>query len=248
MFCKFRLYTIFAIVLVALCGCSSIMRPPSAAAFMSNYGSNKSAGDIGLAFYGGDLIDDDEYFPGDRRYPGETNINQTEWAFDYLFDARWNKGFLSYGFGLETFTPFAHLGFVSPYIGLSTWSSIYSPFNIAAIDNDNYWKGISLGGMLIEQIHINDHIKVGLFEHFSRNGSERKYTEVLGGLFAESPIPESDPIFYREVGGGTYVSYRHNEVVYAIEFRYGRDIDYHRNRFALILNLTMIERNPKIEK
>lgn len=231
--------------LISLCGCSSIMRPPSAAAFMGNYGMDNATINVGLALYGGDLIDNDE-LPREVREQTEYEIDQAEWFFDGLFNVSWKKGFLLYGFGLETFTPFFQLGFVSPYFGISTWSSIYSPLNVEALyEEKHYWEGVSLGAMLIQQVPIGECVNLGVFEHFSRNGSEWKRTERLGGLFARDIFSESRPIFYREVGGGAYVSYRSKESVFSLEFRYGRDVDYYRNRFSLLFSASFSRKDTE---
>lgn len=46
-------------------------------------------------------------------------------------------------------------------------------------------------------------------------------------------IDEPRPGFYKEVGGGLYASFKTKKAKFAFEFRYGRDIDEKRNRFAL---------------
>ena len=138
------------------------------------------------------------------------------------------------------------MGFVSPYFGISTWSSIYSPLNVEALyEEKHYWEGVSLGAMLIQQVPIGECVNLGVFEHFSRNGSEWKRTERLGGLFARDIFSESRPIFYREVGGGAYVSYRSKESVFSLEFRYGRDVDYYRNRFSLLFSASFSRKDTE---
>ena len=54
------------------------MRPPSAAAFMGNYGMDNATINVGMALYGGDLIDNDE-LPREVREQTEYEIDQAEW-------------------------------------------------------------------------------------------------------------------------------------------------------------------------
>lgn len=46
-------------------------------------------------------------------------------------------------------------------------------------------------------------------------------------------IDEPSHEFYKEAGGGLYASFKTKKAKFAFEFRYGRDIDEKRNRFAL---------------
>lgn len=228
-----RLACLFVLfVALVMAGCSSIMRPPSAAAFMSSYEKDTAVVNMSLALYGGDLDNNNKY------YDHNTNMENkhSEWVLDVTENIFWNKGFFSFGFGGQTLTPFVQLGFVSPYVGLSAWSSIYSPMNIGNYLSDNFWKDISFGTMLIQQIPIGNELKIGLMEHFSRNGVERYLSEVKEGFMAFS-LPEPHPLFYYEVGGGFFVSYRLEKATIALEFRYGRDLDNKQNRFAVTLGV-----------
>ena len=228
-----RLACLFVLfVALVMAGCSSIMRPPSATAFMSSYEKDYAVVNMSLALYGGDLDNDDEHYDHDI----DMEDSHSEWVFDLTENIFWNKGFFSFGFGGQTLTPFVQLGFVSPYVGLSAWSSIYSPMNIGNYLSDNFWKDISFGTMLIQQIPIGNELKIGLMEHFSRNGVERYLSEVKEGFMAFS-LPEPHPLFYYEVGGGFFVSYRLEKATIALEFRYGRDLDNKQNRFAVTLGV-----------
>ena len=218
-------------VALVLSGCSSVMRPPSATAFMSSYEKEATVMNISLALYGGDLDNNEKHYDYDK----DMNDSRSEWEFDISEIIFWNTGNFSIGLGAQTVTPFVQLGFVSPYFGLSAWSSIYSPFNSGNYLSDNFWKDISFGAMLIQQIPIGTKVKIGLTEHFSRNGVEHYLSEVKEGFMAFS-IPEPHPLFYYEVGGGFFTSYNLDGTTISLEFRYGRDLDNKRNRFAITLS------------
>ena len=49
-------------------------------------------------------------------------------------------------------------------------------------------------------------------------------------------FPEPHPLFYYEVGGGFFTSYNLEGTTISLEFRYGRDLDNKRNRFAITLS------------
>ena len=215
------LWIVLTVCALLVAGCSSVMRPPSAAAFMDSYGQDKPVVNMNGALYGGDLDND--------------NARSEEWVFDATGSVFWNKSFFSLGFGTQTVTPFTQLGIVSPYFGVTAWSSIYSPFNIANYMSDNFWKDVSLGAMVVEQIPVGNKVKIGVTEHFSRNGIERYLSEAKEGFMAFS-FPEPHPAFYREVGGGAFVSYKRESSTLAFEFRYGRDIDNRCNRFAVMID------------
>ena len=227
---KWLFYTLAASLVLS--GCSSVMRPPSAMAFMSSYEKDYAVVNMSLALYGGDLDNDDEHYDHDI----DMEDSHSEWVFDLTENIFWNKGFFSIGLGGQTVTPFVQLGFVSPYFALSAWSSIYSPANIGHYLSDNFWKDISFGAMLIQQIPIGNKVKIGLTEHFSRNGVERYLSEVKGGFMMPS-FPEPHSLFYYEVGGGFFVSYHLEKATIALEFRYGRDLDNKQNRFAVTLGV-----------
>ena len=229
---KWLFYTLAFMASLVLSGCSSVMRPPSATAFMSSYEKDYAVVNMSLALYGGDLDNDDEHYDHDI----DMEDSHSEWVFDLTENIFWNKGFFSIGLGGQTVTPFVQLGFVSPYFGLSTWSSIYSPANIGNYLSDNFWKDVSYGAMLIQQIPIGNELKIGLTEHFSRNGVERYLSEVKGGFMMPS-FPEPHPLFYYEMGGGFFVSYHLEKATIALEFRYGRDLDNKQNRFAVTLGV-----------
>ena len=226
----------FIVLIVAatlvLSGCSSVMRPPSATAFMSSYEKDYAVVNMSLALYGGDLDNDSVYYDNHT----DQFDDHSEWVFDLTETIFWNKGFFSIGLGGQTVTPFVQLGFVSPYVGLSAWSSIYSPVNIGNYLSDNFWKDVSYGAMLMQQIPIGNELKIGLTEHFSRNGVERSLSDNVEGFMAFS-FPEPHPLFYYEVGGGFFVSYHLEKATIALEFRYGRDLDNKQNRFAVTLGV-----------
>jgi hypothetical protein len=228
---KVRFSLIVLLVALVLVGCSSIMRPPSAAAIMNSYEKDVAVVNASLALYGGDLDNDGK----NDDYDIDKVNNHSEWVLDFAGNVFLNKSFFSIGLGLQSVTPFVQLGFVSPYFGLSAWSSIYSPLNFGNHYSDNFWKDVSFGAMLIQQIPIGNKVNIGLTEHFSRNGVERYLSEVKEGFMAFS-FPEPHPLFYYEVGGGAFASYRLEGVTIALEFRYGRDLDNKKNRFAITLS------------
>lgn len=229
---KWLFYTLTFGASLVLSGCSSVMRPPSATAFMSSYEKDDAVVNMSLALFGGDLDNNDEHYNHDI----DMEDSHSEWVLDVTENIFWNKGYFSFGIGGQTLTPFVQLGVVSPYVGLSAWSSIYSPANMGNYVSDNFWKDISFGAMLIQQIPIGDELKIGLTEHFSRNGVERYLSEVKEGFMAFS-FPEPHPLFYYEVGGGFFVSYHLEKATIALEFRYGRDLDNKQNRFAVTLGV-----------
>jgi len=229
---KWLFYTLAFMASLVLSGCSSVMRPPSATAFMSSYEKDYAVVNMSLALYGGDLDNDDEHYDHDI----DMEDSHSEWVLDFSEIVFWNKGFFSIGLGGQTVTPFVQLGFVSPYVGLSAWSSIYSPFNSGIYYSDNFWKDVSYGAMLIQQIPIGNELKIGLTEHLSRNGVERSLSDNVEGFMAFA-IPEPHPLFYYEVGGGFFVSYHLEKATIALEFRYGRDLDNKQNRFAVTLGV-----------
>lgn len=229
---KWLFYTLAFMASLVLSGCSSIMRPPSATAFMSSYEKDYAVVNMSLALYGGDLDNDDEHYDHDI----DMEDSHSEWMLDLTENIFWNKGFFSIGLGGQTVTPFVQLGFVSPYFGLSAWSSIYSPANIGNYYSDNFWKDVSYGAMLIQQIPIGNELKIGLTEHLSRNGVERSLSDNVEGFMAFA-IPEPHPLFYYEMGGGFFVSYHLEKATIALEFRYGRDLDNKQNRFAVTLGV-----------
>ena len=224
------LWIALTVCALLLAGCSSVMRPPSAAAFMDSYGQDKPVINMNIALYGGDLDEDTHY-----NHDIDMWDDHSEWVFDGTGSVFWNKWFFSLGFGAQTVTPFTQLGIVSPYFGASAWSSIYSPLNIANYMSDNFWKDISFGAMFIEQIPIGRKMKIGITEHVSRNGVERNLQEAVEGFMAFS-FPEPHPVFYREIGVGAFVSYKRESFTLAIEFRYGRDLDNRCNRFAVMID------------
>ena len=228
---KWLFYTLAFMASLVLSGCSSVMRPPSATAFMSSYEKDYAVVNMSLALYGGDLDNDDEHYDHDI----DMEDSHSEWVLDFSEIVFWNKGFFSIGLGAQSVTPFVQLGFVSPYFGLSAWSSIYSPLNFGINFSDNFWKDVSFGAMFIQQIPIGAKANIGLTEHFSRNGVERYLSESHEGFMTFS-FPEPHPLFYYEVGGGIFASYRLEGVTLALEFRYGRDLDNKRNRFAVTLS------------
>ena len=206
-----KFYSVVLVLLVfVLNGCCIVTRPPSAAAFMNSNAKDLSGDVIGFAYYSGDLVDEiihDENLPG-RNDERKSN----EWPADFIYTHFFNYKNVSVGLGLQTVVPFLQLGFVSRHVGVLGWIG-------------------GLGGiMAIEQLPLNENWKIGIAEHFSRNGFESRLKESdCGGGFGPTGacIGSPDPIYYTEVGVGAYLSYKG----FSFEFRYGREIGEPRNRF-----------------
>jgi hypothetical protein len=216
-----------------LAGCSSIMRPPPAAAYMDSYKRDNVVTSASISFFAGQLDNDS------TEQSTYSHTSHAEWWGDGTFARYISGGYFTFGWGIETFTPFLQAGFVSPYIGLTGWSSTYSLFYAPLVEKDekkalaNY----AGGGMLIEQIPLNDKWKIGFTQHISRNGRELYYVDE--DCFGEIGCgwPSARPKFYTEVGGGFYVSRTINDnSKMSLEFRYGRDLDEKRNRVAITLD------------
>lgn len=228
---------LFPFLLTALAlffaGCSSIMRPPPAAAYMDSYKRDNAVTSASISFFAGQLDNDS------TERSTYSHTSHAEWWGDGTFARYINGGYFTFGWGFETFSPFLQAGFVSPYIGLTGWGSIYSLFYtpIAEKDKKSSLANYAGGGMLIEQIPLNDKWKIGFTEHISRNGRELYYVDEDCGMEIGCGWPSARPKFYTEVGGGFFVSRTINEnSKVSLEFRYGRDLDEKRNRVAITLD------------
>ena len=93
---------LLAAAMLVLSGCSSVMRPPSATAFMSSYEKDYAVVNMSLALYGGDLDNDSVYYDNHT----DQFDDHSEWVFDLTETIFWNKGFFSIGLGGQTVTPF----------------------------------------------------------------------------------------------------------------------------------------------
>ncbi len=224
------LWIVLAMCSLLLVGCSGVMRPPSAVAFMNSYEKRLTVVNASVAMYGGDLDNDESSY----NHEIDMEDEHLEWPIDISNIAFGNVGYFSAGFGFQSTTPFFQLGFVSPYIGVSAWSSICLPKN--CFYENGYVDNLSYGTMLVQQLPVGRRMKIGFTEHFSRNGSERYFYEVPE--FFGIVIREPHPIFYREVGGGFFVALELASIKIATEFRYGRDIDFERNRFAVTMDFS----------
>ena len=220
------------LVAVCLAGCSSVMRPPPAAAYMDSYAKDGAIGSLGLSYYAGDLEN------GKHENKSYSHYSYAEWWGDVNLAGYISGGYFTFGMGYQTFSPFMQMGFVSPYFGLTAWSDM-NALAIPAIKSSErgaLWR-YSGGGMAIEQIPLNDSWKIGFTEHLSRNGREVYFVdEDCYSIGCGFPSPRHR--FYTEVGGGFYVSRKiGNESKVSLEFRYGRDLDEDRNRFALTVDI-----------
>jgi len=228
--------TFFHLGLIALAlflaSCSSIMRPPPAAAYMDSYKRDQAINNIAFSYYAGQLDN------GYHEHTSDSHTSHAEWWGDATFARYISGSYFTFGWGLQSLTPFLQAGFVSPYVGLTGWTGTYSLFfaPLSKSDDKMAIANYSGGGMLIEQIPLNDKWKIGLTQHISRNGRERYYVYEDG--YKIEQMPKSRPKFYTEAGGGFYVSRTMGEnSKISLEFRYGRDLDEKRNRFAITLDI-----------
>ena len=225
-----RLLTLLAL-LAFLSGCSSIMRPPPAAAFMDTYKSEKSLNMVAMSGYGGDLQNRKEDIDSYHQ------ISEEEWWVDGHFARFINGGYFTLGLGMQSFTTFMQGGFVSPYFGFNAWSNMNALFIPMIKDEDRgFWSHYSGGAMAIEQIPMTQKWAFGLTQHLSRNGREIykvNTDDYSGGLNFDKPRPK----FYKEMGAGLYGRYKGESAAFSLEFRYGRDIDNNDNRYALTFSV-----------
>ncbi|MBR6449092.1 MAG: hypothetical protein IKS96_03945 [Fibrobacter sp.] len=233
----FRLLAL-ALFLFALCGCSIITRPPSAATFMNSYNKEFSGHAINFAFYSGDLVCEKLY---DKKHDknlsgGYDIIDSYEWPVDFTYTYFLRKSHFTVGLGIQIFTPFLQPGFVSEYFGVMGWSGML-PFG--SYEDKGNWKtdGFSFTGGIstIQQLPLDENLRIGVAEHLSRNGRESRWKDSeCGGSMGPTGecLGETKSILYTEVGVGAYLSYKS----IAIEFRYGRDISEKRDRYTLSLD------------
>ena len=208
---------------IFLASCSSITRPPPAAAFMDSYGRNDVINSVNFSYYAGQL----------KNGVHDDDGHNTEWWGDASFERFISGDYFTFGYGLQSFTPIVQAGFVSPYFGITGWGNAFAILYAPMHDSSTFFTRYSGGGMLIEQIPINDKWKLGFTQHLSRNGREIDN----GGRFRQIWIPNPEPKFYTEVGGGFYATRPIGESAkISFEFRYGRDLDEKRNRFAITID------------
>ena len=221
------------VVVACLAGCSSVMRPPPAAAYMDSYAKDDAVRSFAFSYYAGDLDN------GKHENEQYKHYSHAEWWGDVSLANYISGGYFTFGWGVQTFTPFLQMGFVSPYFGLTTWSNT-SALLIPALKSSEkgYLWNYSGGGMAIEQIPLGDNWKIGFTEHLSKNGREFYYGNDDDCYSIGCNIPAPRPRFYTEVGGGFYVSRKiGSSSKVSLEFRYGRDLDEDRNRYAVTLDI-----------
>ena len=208
---------------IFLASCSSITRPPPAAAFMDSYGRNEALNSASFAYYAGQL----------KNAVHDDDGHNTEWWGDVSFERFISGNYFTFGYGLQSFTPIVQAGFASPYFGITGWGNAFAILYAPMHDSSTFFTRYSGGGMLIEQIPINDKWKLGFTQHLSRNGREIDNGGRLGKLW----IPYPEPKFYTEVGGGLFITGPIGEKgKMSFELRYGKDLDEKRNRFAITID------------
>lgn len=220
-----RIFYILAFMAaLVLSGCNTMLvHPPSASAFMENDSDgfvrdasvSGTAGIIGYDFFPKQYVKktiNEEYNYRDEESPIEAMVS---------FQRRY--GYFKYGFGFDLLSPYIQMGFVSDYFGVMGWSNLCL-WQFEKVEHEYFqWAG---GISLIEQWPISDDVRIGLTQHLSRNGRE----SIAHGIYDMGfSIPTPTPIFYDEIGGGAYVSFRvGNRKNVGIEFRFGRDLTYYR--------------------
>lgn len=225
------LLTFLAFAAIVLTGCSTVMRPPPAAAFMDSYGKSNVVRSAAVSFYSGSL--DNGIHENHEGY----HYSNAEWWGDATLSSYISGSYFTLGWGVQTLTPFFQTGFVSPFFGLTGWSN----WNLLARNplNDPNKKGTIFsnfagGAMAIEQAPLTEKLTLGLTEHIARNGREFYYINEDENIYYPKPRPR----FYTELGVGFYASYKFKDILNtSVEFRYGRDIDEGNNRIALTLNV-----------
>lgn len=240
--CVNKLFSAIALLPLLLCGCSVVTRPPSAAAFMSSYNSEKTIDAVSVSVYGGDLVR--EYKKVDYLPKPNDIITSHEWPVDISFTHFFNKSHFSMGLGIQTLTLMVQPGFVSRNFGLMGWSN----FPLGNIDAGH--GEIELGWMggvsAIQQLVLDGIVKIGLAEHISRNGRESvwKESDCITEGFGPTGACMGDrmPVTYLEIGVGAYIAFNH----LSFEFRYGRDLSEKKDRFAFTVDLMFFTRKNGI--
>lgn len=225
------LWIVLAMCSLLLAGCSvSTIHPPSASAFMeksedafltnvsfsASWGENLNREKGLYVAEGVKEVDRSEKWKEDWHYVDK------EWLVQLQGSLQRSIGYFKYGFGLDFATPYVQAGFVSDYLGVMGWSNLC----LWQLEKEAHayfqWGG---GISLIEQLPIAGNFRIGLTQHLSRNARESFMTQ-HGGVLPRD-FNRATPVFYDEVGGGTYVSFIPKEKTrIGIEFRYGRDLTY----------------------
>lgn len=238
---------VLALLVFILSGCSIVTRPPSAAAFMNSYNKEFSGHAFNFAYYFGELVYRKIY---DKKHDknlsgGYDIVDSYEWNVDFSYTYFLRKSHFTVGLGIQTFTPFLQPGFVSEYFGVMGWSCML-PFG--SFEDKGNWKtdGFSFTGGIsaIQQLPLDENLRIGVAEHLSRNGRESRWkdSECGGGMGPTGAcLGETKSILYMEVGVGAYISYKS----FALEYRYGRDISENRNRFTLSLDWMFFKAKPQ---
>ncbi|WP_297698211.1 hypothetical protein [uncultured Fibrobacter sp.] len=229
------LWIILAVCTLLLVGCSvAIIRPPSAASFMEK-SEDAFVKDISASAYWGDLTLVEEHVAkgvktlehSDEWYKDHYYATREEWPFDFKFSLQKSMGYFKYGFGFDFVTPYVQAGLVTDYFGVMGWSNLWV-WQLEKVEHKYFqWGG---GISLIEQLPIGDNFRIGLTQHLSRNGREAMAIEESASMLNVGP---SAPIFYDEMGCGTYISFIPYYVTrVSLEFRYGRDLTYKRGYYS----------------
>ena len=228
----FRTKSFLIVLALFLASCSSVMRPPPAASYMDSYNRDNAVNSVAFSYYAGQLDN------GHHERNSYSHKSHAEWWGDATFARYISGSYFTFGWGLQTWTPFLQGGFVSPYIGLTGWANTHGLFwaPISKTEDKMHFANYTGGGMLIEQIPINSTWKIGFTEHISRNGRELYYVDEEGTKIDHYPRPR--PKFYTEVGGGFYATRPVGEnAKISFEVRYGRDLDEKRNRIAVTIDM-----------
>lgn len=205
-----RLISLFSIVglIMTLIGCSS--HAPSASMFMNSQKNSIVLGVNGLVNLGDRYDYEIDDGSGDK-------INFEEYgpyAVEPSLGCRGDNIFVS--LSMELYGAMrTSLGFVSDYFGSLAW---FSPISFGHNKSPGY------GLMLVEQYPFAEDWKAGISEHFANNQYRGNVSLCLScASYAKD---------YKELGVGTYVSYKS----FSIEFRYGNELDSPNQRYYLMAN------------
>ena len=218
---------LFCVLAAMLTGCGiSVIRPPSASAFMNDDGN--------FNFYGSyHILGKPDKDARKLRVPADAkekdySYSSSEWVVDFGGAFQQRIGNFKLGGGLDFLTPVVQAGYVTDYLGVMGWSNfiLWKPHK-RDFDYFQWGGGISL----IEQLPF-ENVKIGLTQHLSRNGAEGLKRETYAMFSACSA-----PVFYDEVGGGTFISFvLGKSIKLGVEFRYGRDLTFDKNRYTIVLD------------
>ena len=222
---------------IYLVGCAT--RPPSAVIFMTspkqsdsqNSAAPKSSVLGGVSITGLTTVNAEKTGDVIKETPYEIH---KEWNFNLNVQGGSRYGYFAYGFGLQMTYPYGYIGFASDHFGTMVWSNIFPLLALFEGKDDEdygyYAENKGFGVSLIEQIELNNGMKVGLTQHFSRTVAA--YTEHGGGFPANWP----SSFYFYEFGGGGYLSIPVEAKTIGIEASISRNYTYKAYQFSLMVD------------